>query len=228
MSKTTGIFKICMIFLYLNINSLFVLLKFYSCFLQFFFHFRCWVLLDSHYNVFLFREGVLRTASEPYNPSDYNDVTSHLTNHSLQKDLSKMFGFYEEGNEMFFDEFDRYVDLFFLFAFIFSWCSKFQVFSVHIELGFYGNGECKTSPLDGMLIYHKVHASALRQVPLDLYPVWPRAILNSSFDQWHTCTNMYHLTLHCIECMTVKLCFCHIKILVMCHQALVCPLNMDD
>ncbi|KAJ8309584.1 hypothetical protein KUTeg_014458 [Tegillarca granosa] len=70
---------------------------------------RCWVLLDSHYNVFLFREGVLRTASEPYNPSDYNDVTSHLTNHSLQKDLSQMFGYYEEGNEMFFDKFDRYL-----------------------------------------------------------------------------------------------------------------------
>lgn len=73
------------------------------------FDIRCWVLLDSHYNVFLFREGVLRTASEPYNPSDYNDVTSHLTNHSLQKDLSQMFGYYEEGNEMFFDEFDRYL-----------------------------------------------------------------------------------------------------------------------
>lgn len=73
------------------------------------FDIRCWVLLDSSYNVFLFREGVLRTASDPYDPDDLSKVTSHLTNHSLQKDLSPNFGKYEEGNEMFFDEFNRYL-----------------------------------------------------------------------------------------------------------------------
>jgi tubulin--tyrosine ligase len=62
--------------------------------------------VDLFYNVYLFREGVLRTASEPYN-DDPGHVTAHLTNHSLQKELSDNFGQFEEGNEMFFDEFDR-------------------------------------------------------------------------------------------------------------------------
>lgn len=69
--------------------------------------YRCWVLLDSNYNVYFFREGVLRTASESYKPENYNDVTSHLTNHCLQKELSANFGEYETGNELFFDEFNR-------------------------------------------------------------------------------------------------------------------------
>ena len=69
--------------------------------------YRCWVLLDVNYNIFLFKEGVLRTASEPYKSTEYSDITSHLTNHSLQKELSPKFGEYEEGNEMFFPEFNR-------------------------------------------------------------------------------------------------------------------------
>lgn len=73
------------------------------------FDIRCWVLLDVNYNIYLFKEGVLRTASEPYKPTEYSDITSHLTNHSLQKDLSPNFGRFEEGNEMFFPEFDRYL-----------------------------------------------------------------------------------------------------------------------
>ena len=64
------------------------------------------MLLDLQYNVYLFREGVLRTASEPYS-DDVSQVTSHLTNHSLQKELSENFGKYEEGNEMFFGDFDK-------------------------------------------------------------------------------------------------------------------------
>lgn len=73
------------------------------------FDIRCWVLLDVNYNIFLFKEGVLRTASEPYKSTEYSDITSHLTNHSLQKELSPKFGEYEEGNEMFFPEFNRYL-----------------------------------------------------------------------------------------------------------------------
>ncbi|XP_076098476.1 tubulin--tyrosine ligase-like [Mytilus galloprovincialis] len=73
------------------------------------FDIRCWVLLDSNYNVYFFREGVLRTASESYKPENYNDVTSHLTNHCLQKELSANFGEYETGNELFFDEFNSYL-----------------------------------------------------------------------------------------------------------------------
>ncbi|KAK3093980.1 hypothetical protein FSP39_022454 [Pinctada imbricata] len=73
------------------------------------FDIRCWVLLDTVYNVYLFREGVLRTASESYNKDDLTHVTSHLTNHALQMEQSPNFGMYEEGNEMFFPEFDRFL-----------------------------------------------------------------------------------------------------------------------
>ncbi|XP_052274880.1 tubulin--tyrosine ligase-like isoform X2 [Dreissena polymorpha] len=73
------------------------------------FDIRCWVLLDAWYNVYLFREGVLRTCSESYDPNDLSKVTSHLTNHCLQKEQSANFGQYEVGNEMFFDEFNRYL-----------------------------------------------------------------------------------------------------------------------
>ena len=65
------------------------------------------MLVDLFYNVYLYREGVLRTASDPYT-EDLSHVTAHLTNHSLQKEMSDNFGRYEEGNEMFFDAFDRY------------------------------------------------------------------------------------------------------------------------
>uniref|UniRef100_K1QWW9 Tubulin--tyrosine ligase n=1 Tax=Magallana gigas TaxID=29159 RepID=K1QWW9_MAGGI len=73
------------------------------------FDIRCWVLLEANYNVYLYEEGVLRTASESYQRENLDDVTSHLTNHCLQKELSANFGMYEEGNEMFFSSFDRYL-----------------------------------------------------------------------------------------------------------------------
>ncbi|XP_060559845.1 tubulin--tyrosine ligase-like isoform X2 [Ruditapes philippinarum] len=73
------------------------------------FDIRSWVLLDSNFNVYLFREGVLRTSSESYDPDDLSKVTSHLTNHCLQEERSSNFGLYEDGNEMFFDQFNRYL-----------------------------------------------------------------------------------------------------------------------
>ncbi|XP_029609033.1 tubulin--tyrosine ligase isoform X1 [Salmo trutta] len=73
------------------------------------FDIRSWVLVDHQYNIYLYREGVLRTASEPYDSSNFQDVTSHLTNHCIQKELSQNYGRYEEGNEMFFDEFRQYL-----------------------------------------------------------------------------------------------------------------------
>ncbi|KAK3604610.1 hypothetical protein CHS0354_027463 [Potamilus streckersoni] len=73
------------------------------------FDIRCWVLLDYKYDIYLLKEGVLRTASDEYKPDNYSAVTSHLTNHALQKELSKHFGLYEEGNEMFYEEFNRYL-----------------------------------------------------------------------------------------------------------------------
>nr|XP_020459465.1 tubulin--tyrosine ligase isoform X2 [Monopterus albus]XP_020459474.1 tubulin--tyrosine ligase isoform X2 [Monopterus albus] len=73
------------------------------------FDIRSWVLVDHQYNIFLYQEGVLRTSSEPYNSSDLQDMTSHLTNHCIQKEHSLNYGRYEEGNEMFFDEFRLYL-----------------------------------------------------------------------------------------------------------------------
>lgn len=67
------------------------------------------MLVDHQYNIYLYREGVLRTSSEPYNSSDLQDMTSHLTNHCIQKEHSQNYGRYEEGNEMFFDEFRLYL-----------------------------------------------------------------------------------------------------------------------
>lgn len=65
--------------------------------------------MDHQYNIYLYREGVLRTSSEPYNSTDLQDLTSHLTNHCIQKEHSQNYGRYEEGNEMFFDEFRHYL-----------------------------------------------------------------------------------------------------------------------
>ncbi|XP_026134746.1 tubulin--tyrosine ligase-like isoform X2 [Carassius auratus] len=73
------------------------------------FDIRSWVLVDHQYNIYLYREGVLRTSSEPYNSSDLQDMTSHLTNHCIQEEHSQNYGRYEEGNEMFFDEFRQYL-----------------------------------------------------------------------------------------------------------------------
>ncbi|GAA6110666.1 tubulin--tyrosine ligase [Tachysurus ichikawai] len=73
------------------------------------FDIRSWVLVDHQYNIYLYREGVLRTSSEPYNSSDLQDMTSHLTNHCIQKEQSQNYGRYEEGNEMFFNEFRHYL-----------------------------------------------------------------------------------------------------------------------
>ncbi|XP_022097869.1 tubulin--tyrosine ligase-like isoform X2 [Acanthaster planci] len=73
------------------------------------FDIRCWVLLDHEYNIFMMREGVLRTSSEPYIADDLKNVTSHLTNHCIQEACAQNYGKYEDGNEMFFKEFNRYL-----------------------------------------------------------------------------------------------------------------------
>ncbi|MBN3278968.1 TTL ligase, partial [Polyodon spathula] len=73
------------------------------------FDIRSWVLVDHQYSIYLYKEGVLRTSSEPYDSSDLQDKTRHLTNHCIQKEHSKNYGKYEEGNEMFFDEFSQYL-----------------------------------------------------------------------------------------------------------------------
>lgn len=42
------------------------------------------MLLDHKYNIYIFSEGVLRTSSEPYDANNFQNITSHLTNHCIQ------------------------------------------------------------------------------------------------------------------------------------------------
>ena len=46
------------------------------------------MLLDHRYNIYVFSEGVLRTSSETYVSSDFDNITSHLTNHCIQVSCS--------------------------------------------------------------------------------------------------------------------------------------------
>ncbi|XP_032240390.2 tubulin--tyrosine ligase isoform X2 [Nematostella vectensis] len=74
------------------------------------FDIRCWVLLSHKYSIHVFNQGVLRTSSEVYDVTSLGKLTSHLTNHCIQEANSDDFGKYEKGNEMFFDEFSRYLE----------------------------------------------------------------------------------------------------------------------
>ena len=71
---------------------------------------RCWVLLDPDYNVFLYREGVLRTGAVAYSVSADNldDKFVHLTNHCIAAKHPD-FGKFEATNEMFYPEFSEYL-----------------------------------------------------------------------------------------------------------------------
>ncbi|NXJ81478.1 TTL ligase, partial [Trogon melanurus] len=70
---------------------------------------RSWVLVDHQYKGGLYREGVLRTSSEPGGSANFQDKTCHLTKGGIQKEYSKNYGRYEGGNEMFFEEFNQYL-----------------------------------------------------------------------------------------------------------------------
>lgn len=56
----------------------------------------------------MYKDGVLRLSSTPYNPLDLADTFSHLTNHCIQA-KSPDFENLVEGNEMFFPEFSRFL-----------------------------------------------------------------------------------------------------------------------
>ena len=71
---------------------------------------RCWVLLDPDYNIFLYREGVLRTGAVAYSVTAENldDKFVHLTNHCIAAKHPD-FGKFEATNEMFYLEFSAYL-----------------------------------------------------------------------------------------------------------------------
>ena len=73
------------------------------------FDIRVWVLLDSRFNIYLHRSGVLRTSSTQFNMNNLDDHFVHLTNHCIQTqhpDYNKK----ETGNEIFFPQLQEYLD----------------------------------------------------------------------------------------------------------------------
>eukprot|EP01065_Artemidia_motanka_P030313 TRINITY_DN36324_c0_g1_i1.p1 TRINITY_DN36324_c0_g1~~TRINITY_DN36324_c0_g1_i1.p1 ORF type:complete len:640 (+),score=135.62 TRINITY_DN36324_c0_g1_i1:64-1983(+) len=73
------------------------------------FDLRTWVVVTPDFDIWLYREGVLRTASEDYQLRDLADRLSHLTNHCIQE-TGPNFGKFEEGNEMWYADFQKYLD----------------------------------------------------------------------------------------------------------------------
>eukprot|EP01065_Artemidia_motanka_P032794 TRINITY_DN39776_c0_g1_i1.p1 TRINITY_DN39776_c0_g1~~TRINITY_DN39776_c0_g1_i1.p1 ORF type:complete len:811 (+),score=154.89 TRINITY_DN39776_c0_g1_i1:52-2484(+) len=72
------------------------------------FDIRVWVLLDSSQRIYVYREGVMRTSSAQYNSNDLSDALAHLTNHAVQE-RGPMYGAFEKGNEMWYRDFDEYL-----------------------------------------------------------------------------------------------------------------------
>lgn len=69
---------------------------------------RIWVLLTYNMNVYVFKEGHLKTSSMPYNPQELNSFI-HLTNYSVQK-YNESFSKFEHGNEISFNEFQQCIN----------------------------------------------------------------------------------------------------------------------
>jgi hypothetical protein len=70
------------------------------------FDIRSWVLVTPRRAIYVYRDGVCRTTSEPYDAADVANSLAHLTNHCLQEQGGN-FGRYEAGNELPFDALDR-------------------------------------------------------------------------------------------------------------------------
>ena len=75
------------------------------------FDMRVWVLLDSSFNVYIHKEGVLRTSSLPFTTEkdSLKNRFIHLSNHCIQIH-SKEYGKYEKTNEMFFKDYNAYLE----------------------------------------------------------------------------------------------------------------------
>ena len=59
--------------------------------------------------LFWYREGYLRTSSEPFDLKDLGDCFVHLTNDAVQQ-KSNAYGKFEDGNKVSYSEFQRYLD----------------------------------------------------------------------------------------------------------------------
>jgi hypothetical protein len=89
------------------------------------FDIRMWALLHitdnpSHFDIYFFNEGYLRTSSNEYNVHDEN-IMVHLTNNCLQVQDKSTFGKHEVGNTVSFPEFQAFLN------------EEYQDFQVDIE-----------------------------------------------------------------------------------------------
>jgi hypothetical protein len=73
------------------------------------FDIRLWVLLSHKMDLYVFKEGHLKTCSVPYELGIINTFI-HLTNYSIQK-YNDNFSKYEEGNEVSFFTFQQYLNM---------------------------------------------------------------------------------------------------------------------
>ena len=74
------------------------------------FDIRVFCTLTQDMDVFFFREGYLRTSSQPYsmNAQNLDDDFIHLTNNAIQKN-SPDYGDHEDGNMISFNDFKKMI-----------------------------------------------------------------------------------------------------------------------
>jgi Tubulin-tyrosine ligase family len=66
-------------------------------------------VLVSHTNdIYFFKEGYLRTSCIKYDIKDVTNIFMHLTNNAVQKH-SKNYGEFEDGNQLSFEDFNKYL-----------------------------------------------------------------------------------------------------------------------
>jgi len=73
------------------------------------FDMRVWVLVNDNFDIFLYNQGSCRTSCEKFDLGDLRNKYVHLTNHSIQESHPD-FGKFEADAEMFFPEFERFLD----------------------------------------------------------------------------------------------------------------------
>jgi hypothetical protein len=72
------------------------------------FDIRIWTMITHKSQVFVFKEGHLKTSSVPYDINLTNSYV-HITNYSIQK-YNDNFSKFEYGNEVYFQDFQNYID----------------------------------------------------------------------------------------------------------------------
>lgn len=72
------------------------------------FDIRAWVLVDHKRNIFLFREGYIRTSSEKFDRNSLDNYYVHLTNNAVQKH-SKNYQKFELGNQLSYNNFQVFL-----------------------------------------------------------------------------------------------------------------------